>query len=72
MTTLLERALAEVAKLPPPEQDQVAEWLLTELHSEQRWASAFDSSAGLLESLADEAIGEHESGRTEPLDPEAL
>jgi hypothetical protein len=72
MTDLLERALAEVAKLPPPEQDQMAEWLLTELHSEQRWTSAFDSSAGLLASFADEALVEHQQGRTEPLDPDKL
>ena len=72
MTDLLERALAEVAKLPPPEQDQVAEWLLTELHSEKSWSSAFDSSLGLLASLADEALSEDQRGRTEPLDPDKL
>ncbi|MEO6326022.1 MAG: hypothetical protein ABIQ65_15460 [Thermoanaerobaculia bacterium] len=72
MTDLLERALAEVAKLPPPEQDEVAEWLLTKLHSEKGWSAAFESSERLIGSLADEALSEHQRGLSEPLDPDKL
>jgi hypothetical protein len=68
MTKLLEQAFAEVAKLPDPEQDTFAAWILEELASEQRWARAFDASQDLLAELADEAVAEHRTGRTQPLD----
>ena len=67
MTTLLEQAFAEVAKLPHPEQDTVAAWILEELTSEQRWGRAFDTSQDLLAQLADEAVSEHRTGRTQAL-----
>ena len=41
MTKLLEKALAEVSKLPKKEQDALATWILEELASEQRWERAF-------------------------------
>lgn len=72
MTALLERALAEISKLPPPRQEEVAAWLLAELEDEARWASSLASSPGTLDALADEALAEHRAGRTEPLDPDSL
>ena len=70
MTQLLERAFAEAAKLPEPEQDAVASVFLAELQSEQRWAQAFASSQGELSKLADEALREFEAGETLPMDAE--
>ena len=56
MTKRLEVALAEVANLPPDDQDALADWLLEEIRSERRWAKAFGNSADALARLADEAL----------------
>lgn len=62
MTQLLEKALTEIAKLAPPEQDAIAAILLEELASEQRWAKSFEKSQDLLAKLADEALAEDQVG----------
>lgn len=72
MTKLLERAFAEVSKLPDGDQDAIAAWLLEELASERRWERAFSGSRHPLESLADQALAEHRQGRTQELDPDRL
>lgn len=72
MTTKMEVALAEVAKLPPEEQDAFAAWILAELKVEQRWSKLLDRSSDLLAALADEALAEDRARKTLPLDPEAL
>ena len=68
MTTVLEAALAEMAKLPPEEQDALASLLMDEIKSEQRWAASFSASQTLLRSLASEALAEHRASKTKPLD----
>lgn len=68
MTRALETALAEVAKLPPEEQDALAALLLDEIASEHRWSRSFAASPGVLESFAAEALAEHRAGKTRPLD----
>lgn len=67
MTQLLEKALSQVAKLPPSEQDAVAAILLEELSSEQKWVDLFAKSQSALERLAEEALVEHRAGKTQPL-----
>ena len=67
MTKLLEKAMQEVAKLPPSEQDAVAAILLEELTSEQRWADSFAKSQDQFAKLAQEALSEYNAGRTKPL-----
>jgi hypothetical protein len=67
MTKLLEKALAEVAKLPASEQDAVAAILLAELGSEQRWAASFAASQEKLAKLAEEALADYKAGHTKPL-----
>jgi hypothetical protein len=69
MTALLEKALAEISKLPPPQQEEVASWLLAELEDEARWAESFSRSSSTLEQLADAALAEHRTGNTQGLDP---
>ncbi len=64
MTELLEKAFAEATKLPEPEQDRLATWILDELASERRWDGAFAASADMLAQLADEAVDEHRRGQT--------
>ncbi len=72
MTDLMERALAEINKLPAQEQDVLAAWILEELASERRWMDAFAASQDLLAELADEALAEHRAGKTRHLDPDTL
>jgi len=67
MTQLLEKALAEIARLPEPDQDALAAIVLEEIASEQRWSESFAKSQGALAKLAEEALAEHAAGRTLPL-----
>jgi hypothetical protein len=67
MTDLLEKALSEVKKLPPSEQDAIAAILLQELAAEQRWTELFAKSQEALETLAQEALAEYRAGLTKPL-----
>jgi len=62
MTQLLERAFVEAAKLPAPDQNEFAEWILNALSSESRWAEAFAGSQDVMAMLADEALAEHHQG----------
>lgn len=67
MTQLLEKALNEVAKLPPSEQDALAAILLEELASEKKWSELFAQSQDVLAKLAEAALAEHRAGKTTPL-----
>lgn len=72
MTTLLQQAFVEAAKLSPDEQDLLASRLLAELAAEDDFDRAIAQTAGKLAHLAAEAIAEHRAGMTEELDPERL
>jgi len=67
MTRLLEKALNEVTKLPPSEQDEIAAILLEELASEQKWNDLFSQSQDALAKMAEEALAEYRAGKTKPL-----
>jgi len=67
MTQLLERAFAEIGKLPDGEQDALAAIILVEIASEQRWSQSFAKSQDVLAKLAEEALAEHAAGNTKPL-----
>lgn len=68
MTTLLEKAFTEAAKLSPEEQDALAERILADLASEKRWDELFETSQDLLSQWADEALAEHRAGKTIPVE----
>jgi hypothetical protein len=68
VSDLLNRAFAEASKLPPAEQELLAEWILAEIASEQHWTTALGGSPDALERLADEALLEHREKKTKPLD----
>lgn len=72
MTDLLEKAFAEAARLPEPEQEALAAWLLEELESERRWQELFSRSADRLAELANEARAEHRARQTQALDPDRM
>lgn len=59
MTQLLQKALAELKKLPNEQQDDMAAFILAELESERKWDIAFENSQDTLAQLAEEALKEH-------------
>lgn len=72
MTTLLEQALAEAAKLSQVEQDPLAHRLLAELAAEDEFDRTIARSSDKLARLAAEALAEHRAGLTQELDSERL
>lgn len=72
MSKLLEKAMAEAAKLPEEEQEAFGAWILGELESERRWDELFSKSQDLLAKMAEEARQEYHAGLTETLDPKKL
>lgn len=72
MTKLLQEAFDQASKLPEAEQDALGRILLEELAAERLWENLFAGSQDLLEELADQALAEHDAGRTEKLDPEKM
>jgi hypothetical protein len=70
MTKALEDAFKEARKLPEHEQDQLAAAIRAEIEVERAWEAQLAASGGALAALADEALAEHRSGRTLPLDPD--
>ncbi len=72
MTELLKKAFEAASRLSEEEQNAVAEWLLAELSSEERWEARFAEAQDALSVLAREALDEHERGETRDLDPGSL
>ena len=72
MTTLFQQAVDKALRLPPAEQDSLAQLLLAEMESERKWDELFARSPDVLERLANEALAENEAGLTQELDPERL
>lgn len=70
MTKALEDAFREAQKLPEREQDQLAAAIRAEIDAEHAWERKLASSGEALAELADEALLEHRSGQTVPLDPD--
>jgi len=64
MTKLLAKAFEEASRLPEEDQDVVAEMLLSDLASEERWTEAFARSQDKLALLANEALAEFKQGKT--------
>jgi hypothetical protein len=72
MITRLEQAFTEASKLPPKEQDALADWVLAELRSEKKWDRLFADSQEELSKLASEALAEYHSGQTQEPNPDQL
>ena len=72
MTQLLQKVFAKLNKLPNPEQNALAKWLLKELSSERQWQKTLVESEGSLVRLAKEALREHKKSKTRLLDPDIL
>lgn len=63
MTQLLEKAIAEIYKLPATEQDAIAAMILDELADEQQWDMAFAYSQDKLAKLAEKVREDTKAGR---------
>jgi hypothetical protein len=68
MAGLFEKAIEAARKLPAEEQEALGAIILEEIADEARWAKTFAESQDILETLAEEALSEHRSGHTQPLD----
>lgn len=69
MTELLQRAIAEIEKLPPEEQNAIATRLLGELKDEQNWQIRFQSTTDhQWDNLAEMVREEIANGEITPLD----
>lgn len=69
MTKLLERAIAEIEKLPEDTQDAIAARLLAELADEQAWAARFAATSDAQwERMAAMVRQEIAAGETIPFD----
>jgi hypothetical protein len=64
MTKLLEKAFDDASRLPEEDQDALAEILLSDLASEERWIDALARSQDELSFLAKEALAEFKQGKT--------
>ena len=72
MTKLLEQAVAKARELPEAEQDAIAQLVIDEIESEQRWDELIAKSPEKLKKLADRAWAEHEAGGSQEFDPAPL
>ena len=68
MTSMLEKAFFEAAKVPDVEQNALARWVLDEIESDRKWDTLFAESEDTLAQLASEALEEEEQGKTTRLD----
>jgi hypothetical protein len=69
MTSLLEKALREAARLPESEQDRIARLILDEIEDEARWQNSFEKSQDQLAALANAAREEIARGDVREDDP---
>ena len=72
MTKALERAFEVASLLPDQEQEELAAAILDEIEAERRWDASLATSQDALKRLADEALAEHQAGKSEPLNPDSL
>lgn len=70
MSKHYEAMLERIQSLPEEERERWAEWILTELESEQRWQELFARSHDMLARWAQEAREERDRGETLPLEVE--
>lgn len=68
MSTLLERALEQVAALPDDEQDAIASQILLTLADDEAWKTRLAAKRDVIRRMAREALEEDERGATRPLD----
>ncbi|CAA7615646.1 conserved hypothetical protein [Magnetospirillum sp. LM-5] len=69
MNKILERAIAELARLSEEEQEAYGLQLLEELENERGWDERFAKSQDVLGAMAAQAREERAQGEVSPFDP---
>ena len=69
MNKLLEKAVAEISRLPDEDQEAFAAQILAEIEDEQGWNERFSDSPDKLMSLARQARASITKGEALPYDP---
>ena len=72
MTRLMEQAIERLRTVPESQQDQVAQFLLSELDEDSRWAASTAAHIDAARRLAESVLADDERETFGPLDPEAL
>ena len=72
MTKLLDSAFQEAQSLSQVEQNIFARFIIDEIHSEKKWDETFAQSEELLSAMADDALSEFDSHKTESLSIDKL
>ncbi len=67
MNKMLERAIAEVSRLPEDEQEAIACLIMEEMEAERGWDERFAKSGNKLGEMARKAKAQYASGETSPL-----
>jgi len=67
MNKMLERAIAEVARLPEDEQETIACLIMEEVEADRGWDERFAKSESKLAEMARRAKAQHARGETTPL-----
>lgn len=72
MTRLMEQAIERLRAIPESQQDQLAQFVLNELASDEHWARSTHAGLDGLQRLAERVLADDANGACEPLDPETL
>jgi hypothetical protein len=68
VTKLLEKAIAELSKLPPEIQDEYAQKVLEDIAEEEAFDAKIAATAHQLAGMARKALQEHREGKTLDMD----
>ncbi|MFZ4590542.1 MAG: hypothetical protein ACOYN6_06065 [Ignavibacteria bacterium] len=66
MTTLLKKAIDKTSLLSEDEQNKIAQIILDEISDDEIWNEKFNKSQEQLSILAEKALNEYKSGKTNP------
>jgi hypothetical protein len=62
MTHLMEKAIERLRAVPEPQQDRLAQFLLSELEEDERWNASTAVHADALQRLADRVLADDARG----------
>ena len=72
MTRLMEQAIERLRAVPETQQDQLAQFLLSELDEDARWSASTQANIERLRRLGEQVLADDQRGACEPLNPGTL
>ena len=72
MTRLMEQAIERLRTVPENEQDRLAQFLLSELEEDERWARSTSAHEDKLEGLVARVLADDAHGKCPELGPDDL